>query len=101
MLPKDENEILCRVGPGTAMGNLLRQYWFPAIPSFELPAPASAPVKVRLLGGHLAAFRDSTGAIGLVAQACLHRAASLFLGRNEAAGRRSVYLRWKFGVLGQ
>ena len=39
MLPKEDNEILCRVGPGTPMGNLLRQYWFPAMPSYELPAP--------------------------------------------------------------
>jgi phthalate 4,5-dioxygenase len=101
MLPKDENEILCRVGPGTAMGNLLRQYWFPAIPSFELPAPDSPPVKVRLLGEDLVAFRDTRGEIGLVAQACPHRGASLFFGRNEEAGLRCVYHGWKFDVTGQ
>src|SRR5947209_6498079 len=101
MLPKDENELLCRVGPGTPMGNLLRQYWFPAIPSFELPSPDCPPKRVRLLGEDLVAFRDSRGQIGLVAQACPHRGASLFFGRNEEAGLRCVYHGWKYDITGQ
>ena len=44
MLGKEENELLCRVGPGTPMGNLLRQYWFPAMPSYELPSPDCPPL---------------------------------------------------------
>ena len=100
MLPKEENELLCRVGPGTPMGNLLRQYWFPAIPSFELPAPDCPPKKVRLLGEDLVAFRDSSGQVGLLAQACPHRGASLFFGRNEEAGLRCVYHGWKFDITG-
>ena len=40
MLSKEDNELLCRVGPGTPMGNLMRQYWIPAARSDELPAPA-------------------------------------------------------------
>src|SRR5205823_2962594 len=48
MLPKEENEILCRVGPGTPMGDLLRQFWFPAMPSYELPSPDCPPIKVRV-----------------------------------------------------
>jgi phthalate 4,5-dioxygenase oxygenase subunit len=39
MLTREENEALCRVGPGTLMGNLMRQYWVPAVLSSELPAP--------------------------------------------------------------
>lgn len=101
MLPKDENELLCRVGPGTPMGNLLRQYWFPAIPSFELPSPDCPPKKVRLLGEDLVAFRDTNGRVGLVAQSCPHRGASLFFGRNEEAGLRCVYHGWKFDVTGE
>src|SRR5437763_305456 len=101
MLSKEENEVLCRVGPGTAMGNLLREYWFPAVPSFELPSPDCPPKKVRLLGEDLVAFRDSRGEIGLVSQACPHRGASLFFGRNEEAGLRCVYHGWKFDVTGQ
>src|SRR5690349_18735433 len=100
MLPKDDNEILCRVGPGTPMGNLLRQYWFPAMPSFELPSPDCPPIKVRLLGEDLVAFRDSSGRVGLVANACPHRGASLFFGRNEEEGLRCVYHGWKFDVNG-
>ena len=38
MLSREDNELLCRVGPGTPMGNLMRQYWVPAALSSELPA---------------------------------------------------------------
>ena len=30
MLTSEENERLCRVGPDTPMGRLLRRYWTPA-----------------------------------------------------------------------
>lgn len=39
MLSRADNELLGRVGPGTPMGNLLRQYLFPALPSDESPLP--------------------------------------------------------------
>ncbi len=45
MLSREDNELLCRVGPGTPMGNLMRQYWIPAALSSELPErrrPAAA-----------------------------------------------------------
>ena len=29
MLSKEDNELLCRVGPGTAIGAPLRLYWLP------------------------------------------------------------------------
>src|SRR5262245_35105993 len=101
MLSKDDNEVLCRVGPGTPMGNLLRQYWFPAMPSYELPSPDSPPKRLRLLGEDLVAYRDTEGRVGVLAQACPHRGASLFFGRNEEAGLRCVYHGWKFDVTGQ
>ncbi len=82
------------------MGNLLREYWFPAIPSFELPSADSPPKKVRLLGENLVAFRDTNGEVGLVAESCPHRGASLFFGRNEEAGLRCVYHGWKFDTTG-
>ena len=68
MLPKEENELLCRVGPGTPMGDLLRQYWIPCLPSAELPEPDCPPLRVRLLGEDLIAFRDTNGEVGLVAE---------------------------------
>ena len=100
MLSQEENELITRVGPGTPMGNLFREYWLPAMLSEELPNPDSDPVRVLLLGEQLIAFRDSNGAVGLLANNCPHRGASLFFGRNEEAGLRCVYHGWKFDVAG-
>jgi len=94
MLSKEDNELLCRVGPGTPMGEIMRQYWIPAARSDEVPAPGTAPgaalLRVRLLGEDLIAFRVTSGKVGLVANNCPHRGASLFYGRNEGEGLRCV-----------
>ena len=100
MLRQEENELLCRVGPGTLLGNLFRQYWLPAILSSELRAPDSDPVRAMLLGEPLIAFRDTTGKVGLIQNNCPHRGASLFFGRNEESGLRCVYHGWKFDAAG-
>ena len=65
MLSTEDNELLCRSGRGTLMGDLLRQYWLPALPSRELPEADGEPKKVRLLGEDLVAFRDSKGRLGV------------------------------------
>jgi len=101
MLSEQENELLTRVGPGTPMGTLLRRYWLPALLSCELPEPDGRPVRVRLLGEDLVAFRDTSGRPGLVAHNCPHRGASLFFGRNEEDGLRCVYHGWKFDITGR
>jgi phenylpropionate dioxygenase-like ring-hydroxylating dioxygenase large terminal subunit len=101
MLTRSDNEAITRVGPGTLMGNLMREYWLPALLSSELPSPDSDPVRVLLLGEKLIAFRDTSGAIGLLDQHCPHRGASLFFGRNEECGLRCVYHGWKFDGAGQ
>jgi nitrite reductase/ring-hydroxylating ferredoxin subunit len=100
VLKPEENERLTRVGPGTPMGNLLRRYWQPALLAEELPEPDGPPVRVRLLGEDLIAFRDTTGAIGLVEAYCPHRRAPMFFGRNEDRGLRCVYHGWKFDRTG-
>ena len=100
MLSQDENELLTRVGPGTPMGALFRRFWLPAMLSSELPAPDCPPVRLRLLGEDLVAFRDSNGQPGVLAANCPHRGASLFFGRNEECGLRCVYHGWKFDVHG-
>jgi phenylpropionate dioxygenase-like ring-hydroxylating dioxygenase large terminal subunit len=100
MLSKQDNEVLCRVGPGTPMGTLMRQYWIPVLLSSELPAPDCPPLRLRILGENLVAFRTTSGAVGIVANACPHRGASLFFGRNEEEGLRCVYHGWKFDVSG-
>jgi len=100
MLSKTDNELLTRVGAGTPMGELVRQYWIPVMLSSELPERDGAPLRVRLLGEDLIMFRDSGGRVGLLADHCAHRGASLFFGRNEAEGLRCVYHGWKYDVAG-
>src|SRR5579871_6432097 len=98
---KEENEILTRTGPGTPMGDVMRRYWVPALLSTELPAPDGPPLRLRLLGEKLVAFRATSGEVGLLEELCAHRCASLFLGRNEENGLRCVYHGWKYDVNGQ
>src|SRR6266545_3508314 len=100
MLSIQDNEILCRVEPGTPMGDLMREYWLPALKSDELPTPDCPPIRLRLLAENLIAFRATSGQAGIVANACPHRGASLFFGRNEEVGLRCVYHGWKFDVTG-
>jgi len=100
MLTDQDNQVLTRVGPGTPMGNLMRQYWMPALLSSELPTPDGAPLRVRLLGENLIAFRTTSGDVGLIQNSCPHRGASLFFGRNEEEGLRCVYHGWKFDTAG-
>src|SRR3954462_4311053 len=100
MLSTQDNEYLCRIGPGTAMGNLFRQYWIPAVRSDELPSPDCPPLRIKLLGEELISFRTTSGAVGLIQNACPHRGASLFFGRNEEEGLRCVYHGWKFDTTG-
>lgn len=101
MLTQLDNERLTAVGPGTLMGNLLREYFIPALKSDELPVPDCDPVRVMLLGEKLIAFRDTAGRVGLLSEGCPHRGASLFYGRNEEQGLRCAYHGWHFNVRGE
>ncbi len=101
MLSTEDNELLCSVGRGTPMGNLVRHYWIPALLSSELPEPQCAPVSIRLLGEDLTGFRTGEGTVGLVHTHCPHRGAPLFYGRTEQEGIRCVYHGWMFGPNGQ
>ena len=100
MLSSQENELLTRVGRGTPMGELMRRYWIPALLAEEIPAPDCPPVRVRLLGEDLVAFRDTHGRVGLLGEHCAHRGTSLFFGRNEACGLTCIYHGWKYDVDG-
>ena len=100
MLSIEDNERVTRTGPGTALGSVMRRYWVPAALASELPEPDCAPIRVRLFGERLMAFRDSNGRVGLLDEFCAHRRTSLFLGRNEECGVRCVYHGWKFDVEG-
>ncbi len=100
MFAEQDNEDLTRVGPGTLMGELLRRYWMPFLLPEELPAPDCPPLRTRLLGEDLIAFRDTSGRLGLLDRYCPHRRVDLFFGRNEECGLRCVYHGWKFDVEG-
>ncbi len=100
MLSPEDNETITRVGPGTAMGLLIRQYWLPFLTSADVPSDGQ-PYRVRLLGEDLVAYRDSEGRVGLVDQACPHRGAPMVFARNEEGGIRCAYHGWKFEVDGR
>jgi phthalate 4,5-dioxygenase oxygenase subunit len=101
MLTLAENELLTRVGPDAGMGKLFRRYWIPALLADELTEPDGAPVRVRLLGEDLIAFRDTNGRVGLLEESCPHRGTSLALGLNAECGVRCLYHGYKFDVEGR
>jgi phthalate 4,5-dioxygenase oxygenase subunit len=95
----NDSEELTRVGPGSVMGNFMRQYWIPAAKSSEVSVDGT-PMRLMLLGEKLVAFRDTAGRVGVMDHHCPHRNASLVLGRNEEGGLRCIYHGWKFDVDG-
>jgi phthalate 4,5-dioxygenase len=82
------------------MGELIRRCWTPVCLSEELPEPDCDPIRIRLLGEDLIAFRDSDGRVGVMDEHCPHRGASLFFGRNEEGGLRCLYHGWKIDTAG-
>ncbi len=83
MLSREENQLLTQTDPGTPAGSYFRRFWLPALLPQEVPAPDCPPVRVRLMGEDLLAFRDTNGRVGIIDEFCPHRRASLFWGRNE------------------
>ena len=57
---KEENERICRIGPGTPMGEVFRRYWVPICLTSQLPTPDSAP-----LAQTLSLFQGDATAEGL------------------------------------
>jgi 5,5'-dehydrodivanillate O-demethylase oxygenase subunit len=94
MLTKEQNDELTQVGPGTPMGALLRNYWYPVAFVRELD---EFPVKqARLLGENFAVFKTPDGEYGIVHERCPHRGASMVYGIVEEGGLRCGYHGWKF-----
>ncbi len=75
-MDRDTAELLVRTGPGTAMGALMRRYWVPVLLASEIAAPDCPPVRVKILGEKLLAFRDTQGRAGLIDEFCAHRGAT-------------------------
>src|ERR1700741_3738240 len=101
MLTEEMNVFLTRTGAGTPMGELFRRYWIPALLDGGVPGRGWPPVRVKLLGERLIAFRDSEGRLGIIDEFCAHRGVSLWFGRNEECGLRCSYHGWKYDVTGQ
>ncbi len=95
-LPKEDEE-LTHVGPETACGEYFRRFWQPIIFSDELK---DLPVRVRILGEDLVAFRDFSGQVGLLELHCSHRGTSLEFGLISQKGIRCCYHGWLFGADG-
>jgi phenylpropionate dioxygenase-like ring-hydroxylating dioxygenase large terminal subunit len=82
------------------MGELFRRFWHPVLLAEELTPCDGPPVRLRVLGEDLVAFRDTQGKVGIIDARCPHRRAGMFFGRNEDCGLRCVYHGWKFDVDG-
>src|SRR6266508_2830226 len=100
LLSVEDNELITNTNRGSPMGEVFRRFWLPVALSSELPGPDCEPLRVKVLGEDLIAFRDSNGKPGLVDAFCPHRGAPMFFGRNEEEGLRCVYHGWKFDVTG-
>src|SRR5712691_5672608 len=72
VLSREDNALLCSTNPGTPMGELFRRFWLPALLPSELPQPDSDPIRFRILGEDLIAFRDTNGRPGFLTQHCPH-----------------------------
>ena len=59
MRSRDENQTLTQTDRDPPMGSVMRRDWMPALLSEELPGADCPPVRVKLLGEKLVAFRDT------------------------------------------
>ncbi len=100
MLSQEQNELMCRVGPGTPMGDAFRRFWIPICQTSDVPTPDCNPFPIEILGQKLVVFRNTDGDLGVLDQFCPHRRASLAIGRCEGNGIRCLYHGWKFAVDG-
>jgi phthalate 4,5-dioxygenase len=100
MLSREDNEVLCRVEPGTPMNAAFKRYWLPAALISDHPEPDSDPKRVTILCEDYVLFRDSNGDMACMQDRCCHRGASLTLGRVEECGIRCIFHGWKFDKSG-
>ena len=100
MLTKEQNELICRTGPGTPCGEVFRRYWHPVGMSSEFN-PGGRPRQVKVLGEDLVLFRDNNGRPGLLGIHCSHRLTSLAYGRVEDGGIRCPFHGWLYNIEGK
>jgi len=95
-VPQEDTE-LTHVGPDTPCGEYMRRFWQPVCFSDDLK---DLPLKIRILGEDLVAFRDQSGEIGVLELHCPHRGTSLEFGLVGQKGIRCCYHGWLFGCDG-
>jgi phenylpropionate dioxygenase-like ring-hydroxylating dioxygenase large terminal subunit len=95
-VPEEDAE-LTHVGPGTPGGEYLRRFWQPVCFADDLK---DLPLRLKIMGEDLVAFRDRSGAAGLLELHCPHRGTSLEFGLVGDRGIRCCYHGWLFGVDG-
>jgi len=92
-----EDTGLTHVGPDTPCGEYMRRFWQPICYADDLK---DLPLKLRILGEDLVAFRDGSGEVGLLELHCSHRGTSLEFGLVGEKGIRCCYHGWLFGCDG-
>ena len=97
----DRNELLTRIGPGTAAGTLLRNYWQPVALVDEFEGLARPVLPIHVLGEQFVLFRNAKKQFGLLDRHCPHRQADLAYGRWEDGNLRCVFHGWLFDVTGK
>ena len=95
-VPSEDTE-LTHVGPDTPCGEYMRRFWQPICYSDDVK---DLPLRVKILGEELVAFRDGSGAVGLLELHCPHRGTSLEFGLVGEKGIRCCYHGWLFDVDG-
>ena len=92
-----EDAQLTHVGPDTPCGEYMRRFWQPVCFSDDLK---DLPLRLRILGEDLVAFRDKSGGVGVLELHCPHRGTSLEFGLVGDKGIRCCYHGWLFGCDG-
>ncbi len=85
MLTREENEFMCQTGPGTPMGEFCRRFWTPVLLSEELPEPDCPPVRTKIYGEYMVAFRDTSGRV-----ACCRSSAPTVSPASSSAATRTT-----------
>lgn len=88
---------LTEVLPGTPTGEYMRRFWHPICMVEEL---TDVPRYLVILGEELVAFKDGSGAVGVLHAHCIHRGASLEYGMIQEHGIMCSYHGFKFDVDG-
>ncbi|MEX2598465.1 MAG: Rieske 2Fe-2S domain-containing protein [Dehalococcoidia bacterium] len=83
------------------IGETTASAWLPVALASELPAPGSEPVPAKLGGEALVAFRDMSGCLGALEDACAHRKIPLHFGHVDEYGLRCAVHGWTFDCAGK